>query len=80
MDRITGDAYIVAAGHEGNAGPSDATLRVAEFAIEMLEKSKSVRPPNGMQLQLRVGIHTGPAYSGVVGRKVPKYTFFGDSK
>lgn len=75
-----GDAYIVAAGHEGQAGPSDATLRVVEFGLEMLEKVKTIRPPSGMQLQIRVGIHTGPAYSGVVGTKVPKYSFFGDSE
>jgi len=74
-----GDAYIVAAGHEGQAGPSDATLRVVEYGLNMLEKVKSIRPPRGMQLQIRVGIHTGSAYSGVVGAKVPKYTFFGDT-
>jgi len=74
-----GDAYIVAAGHEGQAGSPDATLRVAEFAMDMLERVKSIKPPNGMQLQIRVGIHTGPAYSGVVGSKVPKFTFFGDT-
>ena len=71
---------IVAAGHEGQAGSPNATLRVAEFAMDMLERVKSIKPPNGMQLQIRVGIHTGPAYSGVVGSKVPKFTFFGDSK
>lgn len=53
---------IVAAGHEGHSGPPDATLRVAEFAMDMLERVKSITPPNGMQLQIRVGIHTGPAY------------------
>mmetsp|Transcript_19500 Transcript_19500/g.40821 ORF Transcript_19500/g.40821 Transcript_19500/m.40821 type:complete len:1506 (-) Transcript_19500:56-4573(-) len=74
-----GDAYIVAAGHEGQAGSLDATLRVCEFAIDMLEVVKSIKPPNGVQLQIRVGIHTGPAYSGVVGSKVPKFTFFGDT-
>jgi len=74
-----GDAYIVAAGHEGEAGSLDATLRVCEFAMDMLEAVKSIKHPNGMQLQIQVGIHTGPAYSGVVGSKVPKFTFFGDT-
>lgn len=73
-----GDCYIVAAGHEGGA-TSDATLRVVSFAVEMLKAAKVVKPPKGMKLQLRVGVHTGPAYSGVVGTKVPKYTFFGDT-
>mmetsp|Transcript_30605 Transcript_30605/g.64753 ORF Transcript_30605/g.64753 Transcript_30605/m.64753 type:complete len:1396 (+) Transcript_30605:36-4223(+) len=74
-----GDAYIVAAGHEGQTGPSNATLRVVEFAMDMLDTIKLITPPSGIQLQIRVGIHTGPAYSGVVGNKVPKYTFFGDT-
>ncbi|KAL7534824.1 hypothetical protein ACHAXR_008844 [Thalassiosira sp. AJA248-18] len=75
-----GDAYIVAAGHEGKHGSSDATRRVAEFAMDMLDVTKRIKPPDGMQLQIRIGIRTGPAYSSVVGRKVPKYTFFGDSE
>ncbi|KAL7546522.1 hypothetical protein ACHAWF_009852 [Thalassiosira exigua] len=73
-----GDCYIVAAGHEGGL-EFDATLRVVKFGIEMLETAKQVKPPQGCRIQLRVGIHTGPAYSGIVGTKVPKYTFFGDT-
>ena len=73
-----GDAYLVCAGHESHT--VDSTLRVTEFAMDMLRIVRSMKPPKGIDLQMRVGIHTGPAYSGVVGgKRIPKYTFFGDT-
>jgi len=71
-----GDAYMVAAGHDGS---TDHAKRVMLMGLSMLEAVKSVRPPPSMRLQIRVGVHSGPAFTGVVGQKVPRFCFFGDT-
>eukprot|EP00983_Pelagomonas_calceolata_P054908 1143893-Pelagomonas_calceolata.AAC.18 len=40
---------------------------------------KVVMPHNGEPTQIRVGIHTGPAVTGLIGTKLPKYSVFGDT-
>ena len=35
--------------------------------------------PDGSNIKIRIGIHTGPAYFGIVGVKCPKYTLIGDT-
>ncbi len=36
-------------------------------------------PPNLGKMELRIGIHIGPVFAGVVGIKFPRYTLFGTS-
>mmetsp|Transcript_44024 Transcript_44024/g.99470 ORF Transcript_44024/g.99470 Transcript_44024/m.99470 type:complete len:731 (-) Transcript_44024:163-2355(-) len=74
-----GDAYMAASGHDG---AQDHALRCARFGLAILKAVQAVPAsflPDGHKLQIRVGIHTGPAHTGVVGRKVPRYCFFGDT-
>eukprot|EP00746_Dinoflagellata_sp_MGD_P163101 gnl/MRDRNA2_/MRDRNA2_90975_c0_seq1.p1 gnl/MRDRNA2_/MRDRNA2_90975_c0~~gnl/MRDRNA2_/MRDRNA2_90975_c0_seq1.p1 ORF type:complete len:1248 (-),score=283.39 gnl/MRDRNA2_/MRDRNA2_90975_c0_seq1:156-3665(-) len=71
-----GDAYMCAAGHDGSKDHAD---RMIQFGLAMVQATKKIKPPTGLRLQIRVGIHTGPAYTGVVGKKVPRYCFFGDT-
>lgn len=42
---------------------------VVMLAIDMLEVIKTCKSPLGEAIHMRIGIHTGPAYGGVIGRK-----------
>ncbi|PNH07687.1 Guanylate cyclase soluble subunit beta-2, partial [Tetrabaena socialis] len=73
------DAVPSPAGGGSTEACADAEA-VFEFAVAMLAAARSVRMPhNGMPVQMRVGIHTGPLVSGVIGTKMPKFGLFGDT-
>ena len=77
-----GDCYMVVAGHDSSS--PDHAKSILEMGISMISVAKQTPRPNStpganVQAQLRIGIHTGPASSGIIGKKVPKYSFFGDS-
>eukprot|EP00899_Mesostigma_viride_P025922 jgi/Mesvir1/6514/Mv16781-RA.1 len=72
-----GDAYMVVGGHDGIPRHVD---RMLEMARGMIASVESLKLPPGMgPVQIRVGMHTGPAYAGVIGKKCPRFCFFGDT-
>ncbi|GLC45221.1 hypothetical protein PLESTM_001703800, partial [Pleodorina starrii] len=87
-----GDCYVVAGGlvrydedglctvlPEGEVDELHA-VRVMEFAKAMLRASREVAlPTTGEPVQVRLGLHSGPAMSGVVGCKMPRFTVFGET-
>ena len=46
---------------------------------DMIIATRMMVAPNGSNMRIRIGMHTGPAIAGVVGVKCPKYTFIGDT-
>ena len=56
------------------------TAKLYEFAKEVLRRSMTVCMPNTNECtRVRIGIHTGPCTSGIIGIKQPKFSIFGDT-
>jgi len=66
--KTIGDAYMAAAGVETGAQVHYADA-VANMALEMLGRVHEYRQRSGENIELRVGIGTGPVVAGVIGKK-----------
>jgi class 3 adenylate cyclase len=75
--KTIGDAYMVAAGIP-EAQP-DHALRIAELAIRMLETVNDIAAATAVNLQARIGIHSGPIVAGVIGTHKFAYDTWGDT-
>lgn len=78
-----GDSYMVAAGHDHDDAyksmKGSPAMRILSMAMDMLDVVENTVDPNGERLKIRIGIHCGPAMSGVIGLKSPRYCFIGDT-
>jgi class 3 adenylate cyclase len=74
--KTIGDAYMVAGGlAAGSPAPAAA---IANLALDMRNAARDFRA-QGLPLELRIGIGTGPVVAGVVGRKKFIYDLWGDT-
>ncbi|MEM6305999.1 MAG: adenylate/guanylate cyclase domain-containing protein [Pseudomonadota bacterium] len=75
--KTIGDAYMVAAGLPNPC--NDAVPRVAEMALDMQRTVAEMADefPNG--LEVRIGLHAGPAVAGVIGNKKLFYDVWGET-
>jgi adenylate cyclase len=75
--KTIGDAYMVAGGLPDPE--SHSAVAIAEMAIEMQQEMQHFRERTGEDLQLRIGINTGPVVAGVIGTKKFIYDLWGDA-
>lgn len=76
--KTIGDSYMAATGlSDDDAHRAEHNARkLLRMAREMLE---AVRSFEGGQLKLRIGVHSGPVYAGVIGTRRQLYDLWGDT-
>ena len=75
--KTIGDCYMAAA---GIPVPRDDHARaLARVALDMLEVVRANGPMGDRDLELRIGINSGPVVAGVIGRKRFLYDLWGDA-
>ncbi len=75
--KTIGDAYMVVAGLPEPA--PDHVARMARMAFAMLECMARLRADTGLNLNIRIGLASGPLTAGVIGTKKFSYDVWGDS-
>jgi adenylate cyclase len=74
--KTIGDAYMVAAGLP--VPVADHTVRAMHMALDMIETMADFNATSPYQMQVRIGIDTGPAVAGVVGKRKFLYDLWGE--
>ena len=75
--KTIGDAYMVAGGiPEARA---DHAAQMAHLALEMRDAIAAFAEASGEDIQIRVGLHTGPVVAGVIGKSKFAYDLWGDA-
>ncbi|MDE2416374.1 MAG: hypothetical protein KGN32_01080 [Burkholderiales bacterium] len=73
----TGDGYLAVAG--APAALCQHAAAAADFARALITAAAECAESNAERVQLRIGLHTGPIYGGVVGENRFHYKIFGDT-
>lgn len=75
--KTIGDAYLVAGGIPSPR--EDHAEAIADLALEMGAEVERCAGEEGLSLEVRIGIDTGPVVAGVIGRAKFTYDLWGDT-
>ncbi len=75
--KTIGDAYFAVSGlPDKNANHAHS---IALFSLDLIKELKRLNSKLNINLNLRIGIHTGPVIAGVIGMKKFTYDLWGDT-
>ena len=75
--KTIGDAYLAVSG--GTASASHGAREAVEFALALLREVEALSDASNLNLQIRVGIHSGSVVGGVIGSSKLAYDYWGDT-
>lgn len=75
--KTIGDAYMAVSGAPVEC--SGHAARIAAMALEMQSELKKIELQTGLELGMRIGIHSGPVVAGVIGISKFSYDLWGDT-
>eukprot|EP00759_Apiculatamorpha_spiralis_P026721 PhF_6_TR29429/c0_g1_i2/m.43563 len=75
--KTVGDAYWIVAGIPDVVPVEDLVYRIGEFALSMPKIMSKVNEKFGTHLEQRIGVHCGPLFAGIIGRKKFSYDVWG---
>lgn len=75
--KTIGDSYMAACGVP--LAQPDHARRIAELALRIQSIAGRFKSDRGLPVQFRIGLHTGPAIAGIIGRKKFCYDLWGDT-
>ncbi|SOY44341.1 putative regulatory protein [Cupriavidus taiwanensis] len=73
--KTIGDAYMAAAGLPEPV--ADHAVRAAQMALDMVDALAQFNQRSGFNLQMRIGINSGPVVAGVIGKRKFIYDLWG---
>lgn len=75
--KTIGDAYLAVSG--GTASSGQGAIAAVNFGRDLIAEMETVAEESGVDIKLRVGIHSGPVVGGVVGSSRLAYDYWGDT-
>jgi adenylate cyclase len=75
--KTIGDCYMVATGLSGNT--ADHAANIVDLALGMQRAFSEFRALHGIDLKLRIGVHSGAVIAGVIGKQKFSYDLWGNT-